>query len=54
MSAMRHVAVPLPDDARLERALSTALLAAAVVLVALVWPIAESTRFALERLFCRD
>ena len=52
MTAIPHTAARLPDVSRLERILSTALLAAAVGLVALAWPFAEATRFALERLLC--
>jgi hypothetical protein len=54
VTAMRHAAAWLPGDARLEHALSRALLGVAVGLVALAWPFAEAARFALERLFCRD
>ena len=37
---------------RVERTLSSALLALAVALVALAWPVAEGTRFLLEKLLC--
>ena len=57
MTVLRLPAARLPDDGRLERlerAFYSALLVAAVGLVTLLWPIAETARFALERLFCRE
>ena len=44
----------LPLAERAERAAATALLAALVGVVAILWPLAEATRYALEKLFCRE
>jgi hypothetical protein len=60
VTVLRLPAARLPDDGRverlerLERAFYSALLVVAVGLVTLVWPLAETARFALERLFCRE
>jgi hypothetical protein len=52
VTAIRPIDMRIPEQGRLERTLSSALLAAAVALVVLVWPLAEATRFLLEKLLC--
>ena len=47
-------AIHLTTGDRVERALSSASLALLVALVALAWPIAELTRFLLEKLLCPE
>jgi hypothetical protein len=45
-------AIQLTAADRVERTLSSVMLALGVALVALAWPVAEATRFLLEKLLC--
>lgn len=49
---MTTASLPITD--RVEQGISTVAFTLFIAAVALAWPVAELTRFLLEKLFCRE